>query len=68
MDGALLAVAAVSVDHWQIAQALARQDVILQLAEEERLKSKPPYAAFLYDEMARRQWARRAEKRDPIHF
>lgn len=48
-----------------MAQASAHQDVILQLAEQERLKSKPPYAAFLYDEMARRQWARRAEKRDP---
>eukprot|EP00435_Cladocopium_sp_Y103_P046529 s1987_g13.t1 len=59
------AAAAICADHWQIAQALAHQDVILQLAEQERLKSKPPYAAFLYDEMARRQWARRAEKRDP---
>lgn len=59
------AVAAISAEHWQMAQALAHQDVILQLAEQERLKSKPPYAAFLYDEMARRQWARRAEKRDP---
>lgn len=47
-----------------MAQALAHQDVILQLAEQERLKSKPPYAAFLYDKMAWRQWARRAEKRD----
>ena len=31
-------------------QSLARQDVILQLAEQDRLKSKPPYAAFLYDD------------------
>lgn len=29
------------------------------------MKARPPYAAFLYDELARRQWARRAEKRDP---
>ena len=58
------AAAAICADHWQMAQALAHQDVILQLAEQERLKSKPPYAAFLYDKMAWHQWARRAEKRD----
>eukprot|EP00435_Cladocopium_sp_Y103_P039301 s772_g10.t1 len=59
------ATAAISAEHWQMAQALAHHDIILQLAEQERLKSKPPYAAFLYDEMLRRQWSRRAEKRDP---
>ncbi|CAE7673108.1 YRB2 [Symbiodinium necroappetens] len=59
------AVAAISAQHITLAQVLAHQDVVLSICEQERLRSRPPYAGFLYDEMARRQWARRAEKKDP---
>ena len=59
------AIAAVCAGHWKMTEAVAHHDVILQLAEQERVRSKPPYVAFLYDEMCRRQWARRAEKKDP---
>ena len=36
-------------------------DVVLQ----EKIKGRAAYLAFLYDDLVRRQWARRAEKRDP---
>ena len=59
------AVAAVAAQHITLPQVLAHQDVVLQICEQERLRSRPPYAGFLYDEMARKQWSRRAEKKDP---
>ncbi|CAK9045136.1 unnamed protein product [Durusdinium trenchii] len=40
-------------------------DVILQICEQEKIKGRAPYLAFLYDDLLRRQWARRADKRDP---
>ena len=59
------AVAAVAAQHITMPQVIAHQDVVLQVCEQERLRSRPPYAGFLYDEMARKQWARRADKKDP---
>ena len=59
------AVAAVAAQHITMPQVIAHQDVVLQICEQERLRSRPPYAGFLYDEMARKQWARRTEKKDP---
>lgn len=44
---------------------LAHMDIVLQLAEQERLKSNRPFLAFLYEELLRKSWARRAEKSDP---
>ena len=40
-------------------------DIVLQLVEQERMKGNPPIVAFLYDELLRKSWARRAEKGDP---
>jgi hypothetical protein len=40
-------------------------DIVLQISESERGEGKPPYAAFLYDDMLRRQVANRAQKNDP---
>ena len=44
---------------------LAHVDVVMQLAEQERLKGRPPFLALVYEELMRRNWARRAEKGDP---
>ena len=49
------AVAAVAAQQITLPQVLAHQDVVLQICEQERLRSRPPYAGFLYDEMARKQ-------------
>jgi hypothetical protein len=46
-------------------QALCHADVISQLAEEERQDGRPPFAAFLYDELLRRQLEKRASRSDP---
>jgi hypothetical protein len=46
-------------------QALCHADVIAQLAEEERQEGRPPFAAFLYDELLRRQLEKRASRSDP---
>ena len=40
-------------------------DVNLQICEQEKIKGRAPYLAFLYDDLLRRQWARGADKRDP---
>ena len=37
----------------------------MQIAHAAMVKGRPPYEAFLYDDLQRRQWSRRAEKRDP---
>ena len=56
---------AVACEHMSWPTALVHLDVISQLAEAERLKGRSPYVAFIYDQMVRQQWARRAEKKDP---
>jgi hypothetical protein len=44
---------------------LLHGDIISRIAEEERADKRPPYIAFLYDELLRRQVEKRAQKRDP---
>ena len=56
---------AVACEHMSWPTALVHLDVISQLAEAERLKGRPPYVAFIYDQMSRQQWSWRAEKKDP---
>ena len=40
-------------------------DIALQLTEQGRMKGNRPFLAFLYEELLRKSWARRAEKGDP---
>ena len=65
--GAFLRYAVVAVATQQLAwvDVLAHVDVVMQLAEQERLKGRPPFLAFVYEKLMRRNWARRAEKGDP---
>ena len=68
-SGAFLryAIVAVATGHmaWPTALAVAHMDIVLQLAEQERMKGNRPFLAFLYEELLRKSWARRAEKGDP---
>ncbi|CAE8721468.1 unnamed protein product [Polarella glacialis] len=59
------AAVAVCFGHLSWPQIISHVDVIMQLAETERTKGAPAYAAFVYDVLARKQFARRAEKKDP---
>ena len=59
------AVVAVATDQLTSSTVLSHMDVVMQLAEQERQKGNRPYLAFLYDELLRKNWSRRAEKRDP---
>ena len=47
------------------ADVVAHVDVVAQLSEQQRLKGRPPFLAFVYEELMRKNWARRAEKGDP---
>ena len=65
--GAFLRYAVVAVATSQLAweTVLAHMDIVLQLAEQERMKGNRPFLAFLYEELVRKSWARRAGKGDP---
>ncbi|CAE8629486.1 unnamed protein product [Polarella glacialis] len=56
---------AVCFGHLSWPQIISHVDVIMQLAETQRAKGRPAYAAFVCDDLVRKQFARRAEKRDP---
>jgi len=58
-------VVAVATGHMTRISCLNHLDVIDRTYEEERLAGKNPLLAIVYDEQARREWARRAERRDP---
>eukprot|EP00438_Fugacium_kawagutii_P029513 Skav222739 [mRNA] locus=scaffold2390:473992:475065:+ [translate_table: standard] len=66
-NGAFLRYAIVAVATGQLSwpAVLAHVDNVLQLAEQERMKGNRPFLAFLYEELLRKNWARRAEKGDP---
>ena len=55
----------VATSQLSLQSAMIHLDIVLQLVEQEHLKGDPPFAAFLYDERLRKNWARRAEKGDP---
>ena len=57
--------AAVAMDQVSWVHILIHGDIIAQIAEEERADKRPPYIAFLYDELLRRQVEKRAHKKDP---
>ena len=59
------AVVAVATSQLSWQSVLTHMDIVLQLVEQERMKGNPPFVAFLYDELLRKSWARRAEKGDP---
>eukprot|EP00435_Cladocopium_sp_Y103_P042868 s429_g11.t5 len=59
------AVVAVATGHLSWPVVLAHVDNVLQLVEQERMKGNRPFLAFLYEELLRKNWARRAEKNDP---
>ena len=59
------AVVAVAAKQLSWPDVLSHADIVMQLAEQERLKGRPPYLAFVYEEIVRKSFARRAEKRDP---
>ena len=56
---------AVAMDQVSWVHILLHGDIISRIAEEERADKRPPYIAFLYDELLRRQVEKRAQKRDP---
>ena len=66
-NGALMRYAIVLVAIKQLTwpDVVSHVDIVMQLAEQERLKGRPPYLAFVYEEIVRSNFARRAEKRDP---
>ena len=66
-SGAFLryAVVAVATEQLSWQTVLAHMDIVLQLAEQERMKGNRPFLAFLYEELLRKSWARRAGKGDP---
>ena len=59
------AVVAVATSQLSWPVVLAHMDIVLQLVEQERMKGNRPFLAFLYEELLRKNWARRAEKGDP---
>ena len=59
-------VAAVATAHLTMVQVACHSNVILKIAEEELTAGRDPLLAVLYDELCRRQWARRAEANDPL--
>jgi hypothetical protein len=56
---------AVALGHLSWVQALAHNDTICAIVEEEKEEGKGPYLAFLYDDMLRRQLEKRFQKKDP---
>eukprot|EP00435_Cladocopium_sp_Y103_P029101 s731_g7.t1 len=58
-------IVAVATGHMAWPTVLAHMDIVLQLTEQERMKGNRPFLAFLYEELLRKSWARRAEKGDP---
>ncbi|CAE8612287.1 unnamed protein product [Polarella glacialis] len=58
------AAVAVCFGHLPWPQIISHVDVIMQLAEVERTKGRPAYAAFVYDDLVRKNFARHAEKKD----
>ena len=65
--GAFMRYAAVAVATQQLSwsDVLSHIDVVTHLAEQERQKGHPPFLAFVYEELMRKNWSRRAEKSDP---
>ena len=65
-NGAFMPYAIVAVAAKQLSwpDVLSRADIVMQLAEQECLKGRPPYLAFVYEEIVRKSFARRDEKRD----
>ncbi|CAE8721829.1 unnamed protein product, partial [Polarella glacialis] len=59
------ATVAVGFGHLSWPQIISHVDVIMQPAEAELTKGRPAYAAFVYDDLVRKQFALRAEKKDP---
>ena len=66
-SGAFLRYAVVAIATKQMTwqSALSHMDIVWHLAEQERMKGNLPFLAFLYEELLRKSWARRAEKGDP---
>ena len=58
-------IAAVATAHLTVVQVACHSNVILKIGEEEFAAGRDPLLAVLYDELCRRQWARRAEANDP---
>ena len=46
-------------------QAIMHANTVAQIAEEERMQGKPPFTAFLYEELLRKQLEKRASRGDP---
>ena len=66
MDGLLLAIRVFrSCASPDLVEALCHTGVISQQVEEERRERRPPFAAFLCDEMMRTQLEKRAVRNDP---
>ena len=59
------ALAAIAAEQITMVQAVIHCDMIMQLAELEKMEKRPPYLAFLYDELLRKQIEKRVQKRDP---
>jgi hypothetical protein len=59
------AVVAVALKHMSLPAVLSYMNVIYQIAESERAAGNSPYLAILYDDLLRRDFQRRAERRDP---
>ena len=59
------ALVAIAAEQITMVQAAIHCDMIMQLAEQEKIERRPPYLAFLYDELLRKQIEKRVQKRDP---
>jgi hypothetical protein len=59
------AVVATSLEQLTWSAVVAHVDVVMRIAEEARMKGDTPFVAVLYDDLLRRSFANRAEKRDP---
>ena len=59
------ALVAIAAEQITMVQAVIHCDMIMQLAEQEKIEKRPPYLAFLYDELLRTQIEKRVQKRDP---
>ena len=54
--------AAVAISTKQLSwpDVLSHIDVVTQLAEQERQKGNPPFLAFVYEELMRKNWSPRS--------
>ena len=58
-------VVAVATGQWTWAMVSCHIDTIMSIAEQERLSAGSALTAVLYDDLIRKSWATRSQRRDP---